>query len=355
VQEEGSGGRKERRNQTHQKGKEKVMKGKEREPSSPPMDMSYVAKLVLVICSYLVIGPSLILLNDSILKDDFPYPFFLAMCGVFFTLIFTTSSVALGFVHLEARPAMSSPSSYLYKVMPVGFFTCSSLVFGNIVYLYLSVSFIQMLKAFTPAIALVVSYLFGLEPAVSRKLVFSVLGLSIGTCVAAFGEVNFSIIGVLFMLMSQLSEVLRLVMMQVLLCKQNFTVFEGLYYLTPAAFFWLILAVLVFESQTMVNRGAIRYVYHNADYFLLCGCLGLGITFVSFYVLQLTSSVSLKALALGRNAGLVLFCGFFWGEILAPVELVGYFFSLSCFGWYNQIRIEEKLMEEAKEKKLSDS
>ena len=35
---------------------------------------------------------------------------------------------------------------YLGRILPVGFFMALTLLFGNIVYLYLTVSFIQMLK-----------------------------------------------------------------------------------------------------------------------------------------------------------------------------------------------------------------
>ena len=41
---------------------------------------------------------------------------------------------------------------YLTRIMPIGLFMALTLFFGNVVYLYLSVSFIQMLKVcWTPA------------------------------------------------------------------------------------------------------------------------------------------------------------------------------------------------------------
>jgi len=36
---------------------------------------------------------------------------------------------------------------YLTKIMPIGFFMAATLHFGNLVYLHLTVAFIQMLKA----------------------------------------------------------------------------------------------------------------------------------------------------------------------------------------------------------------
>jgi hypothetical protein len=47
--------------------------------------------------------------------------------------------------------------------MPVGFFMAGTLWLGNLVYLYLSVSFIQMLKAFTPVITMCALFITRLE------------------------------------------------------------------------------------------------------------------------------------------------------------------------------------------------
>ena len=41
---------------------------------------------------------------------------------------------------------------YLTRIMPIGLFMALTLYFGNIVYLYLTVSFIQMLKVRSPAV-----------------------------------------------------------------------------------------------------------------------------------------------------------------------------------------------------------
>lgn len=39
---------------------------------------------------------------------------------------------------------------YLRAILPIGIFFSMSLIFGNVAYLYLSVSFIQMLKVWIP-------------------------------------------------------------------------------------------------------------------------------------------------------------------------------------------------------------
>jgi hypothetical protein len=63
---------------------------------------------------------------------------------------------------VEAK-AVVTMSYWVRGIMPVGFFMAGTLWFGNLVYLYLSVSFIQMLKAFTPVITMCALFVTRLE------------------------------------------------------------------------------------------------------------------------------------------------------------------------------------------------
>jgi len=63
---------------------------------------------------------------------------------------------------VEAK-AVVTTSYWIRGIMPVGFFMAGTLWAGNLVYLYLSVSFIQMLKAFTPVITMVALFITRLE------------------------------------------------------------------------------------------------------------------------------------------------------------------------------------------------
>lgn len=63
---------------------------------------------------------------------------------------------------VEAKASVSA-SFWMRHILPVGFFMAGTLWAGNLVYLYLSVSFIQMLKAFTPVITMVALFIARLE------------------------------------------------------------------------------------------------------------------------------------------------------------------------------------------------
>lgn len=61
--------------------------------------------IIIFYCStYMILGPSLIMLNKYILDNlDFPYPLFLSGLGVLFSALVAFLAVKLGFVQLERK------------------------------------------------------------------------------------------------------------------------------------------------------------------------------------------------------------------------------------------------------------
>lgn len=91
----------------------------------------------------------------------FKYPVTLSGLGQAFSALaaFVTCRV-LKLVPAEKRV---DAKFFAAKMLPVGFFNATTLMFGNAVYMYLTVAFIQMLKAFTPVITMVGLFLASME------------------------------------------------------------------------------------------------------------------------------------------------------------------------------------------------
>lgn len=105
---------------------------------------------------------------------------------------------------------------YLRAVIPIGLVYSASLVCSNLTYLYLSVAFIQMLKAGAPVAVLLVAWVWGVENPTLRR-VLNVWAIVLGVVLASVGEMAFSWTGVVFQVGGIVFEAVRLVMVQVLL------------------------------------------------------------------------------------------------------------------------------------------
>merc|ERR1711924_287034 len=127
------------------------------------------------------------------------------------------SIVALMLGWFPSEQARSlTPQTYCSRVLPIGIALGLCLTTGNVAYLYNSVAFIQILKAFAPVVLLLVLFATRLEKP-SATLIASIMIISGGTAVAVRGEVELSLIGVAYMLASEFFEAVKLVMTQILL------------------------------------------------------------------------------------------------------------------------------------------
>jgi drug/metabolite transporter (DMT)-like permease len=123
---------------------------------------------------------------------------------------------------------------YLRAIVPIGLIYIASLVCSNMVYLYLSVAFIQMLKSASPVVVLLTAWAWRVEQPSLKRFV-NVIVIVFGVALASVGELNFSFIGFLFQLGGTTAEAMRLIMIQILLSGegQNMDPLVSLYYYAP--------------------------------------------------------------------------------------------------------------------------
>ncbi|MEW5300114.1 MAG: hypothetical protein WDW38_002951 [Sanguina aurantia] len=288
---------------------------------------------VLAAVSWMVVSSLLILLNKYLMVDlGFRYPMFVAGTGMVMSgLLSYVVCVCLRLV--EAKNTITL-TFWVHKVMPVGFFMAMTLWTGNVVYMHLSVAFIQMLKAFTPVITMLCLYLARLEDP-TGPMIASVFIIAAGVVVAAYGEINLSFVGLAIMLASETSEAIRLVMTQYLLVGLRFHPIEGLLYLAPACAMYLAVGSAILEWPVISRSGAIHIVKDHPWLFLLAAVMGFCVNVLAYTTIKLTSAITLKVLGTMKNAILVTWSVLVLREVVTPVQTVGYCISLAGFGWYN--------------------
>lgn len=152
---------------------------------------------------------------------------------------------------------------YLRAVVPIGVLYSGSLVCSNLVYLYLSVAFIQMLKAAAPVAVLFASWVWRVkEP--SWRSFWNILIIVSGVILASLGEIDFNWLGFVFQLGGIVFEAMRVVMIEVLLRGegdlQKMDPLVSLYYYAPvcAVMNFFVAAATefsTFKSEDMWNTG----------------------------------------------------------------------------------------------------
>ncbi|KAG1834705.1 TPT-domain-containing protein [Suillus variegatus] len=170
-----------------------------------------------IIPVWIALSSGVIIYNNYIYNTlNFKFPVFLVTWHLTFAAIGTR--VLQRTTHLldGAKDVPVSKDMFLRSILPIGLLFSGSLILSNTAYLYLSVAYIQMLKAFTPVAILLITWATRIsEP--SRKLLLIVLMISSGVAVTSKGERFFSWIGFLIQAGGVGFEATRLVLIQTLL------------------------------------------------------------------------------------------------------------------------------------------
>ena len=372
---------------------------------------------IIAACStYAVVGPTLIVVNNHILKHlSFHYPMLVATAG-----LLTTSAVCATCVQLvprltraavkasppptnsssaAAQPPLPPPSPllefdeeepdtpvggvhdaprsaaqvtfrfWLHNMVPIGAAQGLTFACSNAAYMYLTITFNQMLAALTPSVTLLLLYLLGVETP-TRRTSAAVVLISAGCFISSYGEGHFDLVGVGFRSMGIVSEAVcqsgrlqppplaaaachphrsrrpprapqvRLALTQKLLKSFHLSVLESQYYLAPVGAFFLLLAACAAELPRALRTGALSVVADHPLEFLASSVLGVVASMMTFVVIKLTNSVTLKVLNTARNAAFVVFTVTLLGEEATPLQFCGYLLSLAAFSAYTYLKIK---------------
>lgn len=125
-----------------------------------------------------------IIYNKHILVTyEFPFPVALTMLHMGFSSLM--SHVLVGFEFVD--DIRMSSDMYFRAVVPIGCLYALILSLSNGTYMFLSVSFIQMIKAMTPASVYVVGCLMGTE-SWSLRMAANLVVVVTGVTISAYGE-----------------------------------------------------------------------------------------------------------------------------------------------------------------------
>jgi hypothetical protein len=171
--------------------------------------LGFMATLAWMIASTL-----LIFINKSVMVDKgFPFPLALTALGQVASWGTGRALGAAGLVAVKPRPPTGT---FFTRLLPVAFCTAATLCLGNYAYLYLSVAFINMLKALTPAVALAVGVAAGVEqPSFGAVVATGIVawGTSVATSDAS-ADAEFSWIGFAMFGLSIVAEGVRVVLVK---------------------------------------------------------------------------------------------------------------------------------------------
>jgi hypothetical protein len=334
------------------------------EPSPPSSSSTAqptsVLASVLLSYAYVALWISLsftvIVYNKYILDPkmyDWPFPISLTMIHMAFCASLAAALVrVLRLVDLPSDPPMTS-SLYAATVVPIGALYALSLWFSNSAYIYLSVSFIQMLKALMPVVVYSLAVAFRTD-SFRRASMLNMLGISAGVAVAALGEARFDVFGVTLQLAAVAAEATRLVLIQILLTSRGIKLnpITSLYYIAPCCLLFLAVPWTFVELPRLRAAGSVRPDLLVFGTNSLCA---FALNLAVFLLVGKTSALTMNVAGVVKDWLLIAFSWTVIKDTVTPVNLAGYAIAFLGVAYYNHAKLQGLKAKEAERKAASIS
>ncbi|KAK4495572.1 hypothetical protein PRZ48_012840 [Zasmidium cellare] len=223
-------------------------------------------------------------------------------------------------------------NTYMKAIVPIGLFFSFSLICGNVAYMYLSVSFIQMLKALNAVVTLLATWAFAISPPDMKKLA-NVSAIVVGVVVASYGEIQFVMTGFLIQIAGIVFEAVRLVMVQRILSAPEFKMdpLVSLYYYAPACaaingVFTLFIEIPKMQMADIYSVGVVTL--------LLNALVAFGLNVSVVFLIGKTSAVVLTLSGVLKDILLVVASMVIFRDPVSPIQFFGYSIALAGLVYY---------------------
>ncbi|CAA0821273.1 Probable sugar phosphate/phosphate translocator [Striga hermonthica] len=306
--------------------------------------LSYTYVAIWIFLSFAVIVYNKYILDRKLY--NWPFPISLTMIHMAFC-----SSLAFAAVRIFklVEPAALTRRVYLTSVLPIGALYSMSLWLSNSAYIYLSVSFIQMLKALMPVAVYSIGILFK-KDSYKGSTMSNMLAISFGVAIAAYGEAKYDSWGVLLQLGAVVFEATRLVLIQILLTSKGISLnpITSLYYVAPSCLAFLSVPWLLVEYPVLKQH---FYGFH-CD-FLIFGTNSLcafALNLAVFLLVGKTSALTMNVAGVVKDWLLIAFSWSVIKDTVTPLNLFGYGLAFLGVGYYNHSKLQALKANEAQKK-----
>ncbi|ERS96280.1 uncharacterized protein SPSK_01726 [Sporothrix schenckii 1099-18] len=298
---------------------------------NPEAEKSQAPKPTIPAAAYVIawisLSSSVIIFNKWILSTlNFRFPVILTTYHLLFATVMTQLLARYTNLIDGRKSVKMTGRVYLRAIVPIGVFFSLSLICGNLTYLYLSVAFIQMLKATTPVAVLLASWAMGVSQP-NLKVFLNVMVIVFGVVLASIGEIRFVMTGFLYQLGGIVFEAMRLTMVQRLLSSADFKMdpLVSLYYFAPVCAFMNLVVALMWEVPKVTMAD-----FNNVGYglFFLNGLCAFLLNVSVVFLIGKTSVLVLTLCGVLKDILLVAASMLIWGTPVTGLQFFGYGIAL---------------------------
>lgn len=216
--------------------------------------------------------------------------------------------------------------------LPVAFAQCVGLMTGNIAIMHISVSFAQMVKAWTPACVYSIGCLMGNQQ-FSAPIAKTILIITFGLSVTSFGELNFNAFGFCMQVAALMSEGVRINMLEVRLKSQGYKLnpLTSIQVFAPMASIILLICALVFDKDA-ITWEVIESVGKTA--LVANGLIAFVLNIAIYMAIQVASGLVFTLAGVIKDVVIITGSVIMFGTSVSTMQLLGYVMAMAGLQTY---------------------
>ena len=284
------------------------------------------------------LSAGVILFNKYVLTVfGFPFPVALTMIHMAFC---SALAFLLVRVFKVVKGVNMSRDQYVQRILPIGFLFSIVLWFGNSAYVYLSVAFIQMVKALMPCVVYGVGIAFKVETYKPQTLANMAM-IALGVAIASYGELNFNFTGFVLLMGSIAAEAVRIVSIQILLTSADIKLnsVTTLYYVSPACFVFLSVPFVFLEMPKLLSAVDVNV---NPGVLLSNATLAFALNISVYLLIGKTSALTMNVAGVIKDWILIFISSFMFDAPISSLQLWGYLLAFAAVCYYNYTKYKER-------------
>jgi len=226
------------------------------------------------------------------------------------------------------------------RFVPIGLCFALSLWFGNAAYMYLSVAFIQMLKALTPVVVLLISFLFGLEKC-NPTIACTIVLVSSGIIISCLTQEKFSIFGTILQLIAVICDAVRLCLINILLIPKGLKLspIASLYYIAPITATCLVIPWTMLEASSVLKHSGLAIRKVGALMMFSNASLAFLLNLATIILIKNTSALTLNVSGIVKDLLLIAWSVTISGASITSTQYFGYTIAMIGIITYTRYKI----------------
>lgn len=212
-----------------------------------------------------------------------------------------------------------------------------SIYLGTYCYLFLSVSVVQICKAFTPVVMMLSMVVCGMEK-LDMAITLAMGLITLGTILTVTGgTIVVQWLGLASLGLSMVADTTKLILTQIMMKDQGLrlNVYESMYYLSPVSAVFVVVLIYFIELDQILE--SLPAIQDNYLPILASGILGIIVNVAGLLVIadENLGLAFLKPLSVFRNMLIVAVSQVFFGDSLTTQQMIAYAITTTGFVLFN--------------------